>query len=70
MDHMGVWVSDRPLHNDPGGDALLKITFHGTEQDLTTYEWIQEGKIYREWLVPAQLLNEQAGVEIIEIAST
>jgi len=30
------------------------------EQTIADYEWIEDGKTYREWLVPARLINEQA----------
>jgi len=26
---------------------------------LATFEWVEEGKPYREWLVPAALLNDR-----------
>jgi hypothetical protein len=27
------------------------------EEDISDLEWVEEGKPYREWLVPAALLN-------------
>ena len=53
----GVWLSDRPLDDLDciDGDTLLKIEI--PEALLTEFEWIEEGKHYREWLVPAELVN-------------
>jgi hypothetical protein len=58
----GVWVSDRPLDSNEGaeGDTLLKIAAGFTEAELADFEWIEEGKGYREWLVDAALLNAKA----------
>src|SRR5262249_21233968 len=52
----GVWVSDRPLYNTEGasGDTLLQIKI--AEEIVAPYEWLREGKPYREWLVPAAVL--------------
>ncbi|MGZ4588558.1 MAG: hypothetical protein ACXVX9_12240 [Mycobacteriaceae bacterium] len=30
------------------------------------YEWVEEGKLYREWLVPAEILNEHGRVVHVE----
>jgi len=53
----GVWLSDRPLDAADciDGDTLLKIDI--SEDLLVDYEWIEEGTHYREWLVPAELVN-------------
>ena len=59
----GVWVSDRPLDNSEGasGEALLQIEIG--EDQLATFEWVKSGKTYREWLVPAAVLNEAGWVK-------
>jgi hypothetical protein len=44
---------------------LLKISLHATEEELADYEWIEEGKIYREWLLPAELLNSSSTIEMV-----
>ena len=48
--HSGVWLSDRPLEADEGalGNALLT-----GDQVISPFEWIEEGKAYRGWLIPA-----------------
>jgi hypothetical protein len=57
-----VWVSDRPLDESEGARSchLLVLRLNFTEAELADYEWVEEGKGYREWLVPAALLNARA----------
>ncbi|MBR0914888.1 hypothetical protein [Bradyrhizobium japonicum] len=60
-EHSGVWLSNVPLDVNEGapGDTLLRLEL--PEQIIASYEWIEKGKPYREWLIPAQLINEKAG---------
>ncbi len=60
----GVWLSNVPLDGNEGakGDTLLQVYL--SEQVIADYEWIEDGKPYREWLVPAQLANQQAKVSV------
>jgi len=53
----GVWLSDIPLDANEGakGDTLLSVEI--PEDDVLFYEWVEEGKPYREFLVPADLVN-------------
>ena len=53
----GLWLSDRPLdvNEGAGGDTLLSVEI--PEGDVLFYEWVEEGKPYREFLVPADLVN-------------
>jgi len=62
----GVWVSDRPLDNNEGasGETLLQIEI--AEEVLTPYEWVEEGKPYREWLIPAEVLNGFGKVKLAD----
>ena len=55
-EHKGVWVSDVRLTDAPG-NTTLEVTLSVEEKALAAFEWIEEGKGYREWLVPARLLN-------------
>jgi hypothetical protein len=59
-EHSGVWLSNVPLDGNEGakGDALLRLEL--PEKDITDFEWIEDGKPYREWLIPAALVNEKA----------
>jgi hypothetical protein len=65
----GVWVSDRPLDENEGarGNALIRIELAKEECEIAKFEWIEDGKGYREWLMPADLINEFGAVEIQEI---
>ena len=66
--HRGVWLSNMPLDCNEGawGDILLQIDL--PEQAIADYEWIEEeGKPYREWLVPARLITKQAQTKIIVV---
>ena len=67
--HTGVWLSDKALDINDGvsGDVVLQIAFSAlTEQHLADFEWIEEERSYREWLVPAALINGNATVELID----
>lgn len=55
----GVWVADRPLDGNEGvsgHDVVLCLEI--PEELISQYEW-DEGEVkgYREFLVPAELLN-------------
>jgi hypothetical protein len=56
--YTGVWVSDDPLDMNSGanGDILLAIEI--PEELFKQYEWIEDGKPYREALIPAVELNK------------
>ena len=56
----GVWVSNVPLDENEGakGDMLFSISIPA--KAIRKYEWIEEVKPYREFLVPASVLNSQA----------
>ena len=64
--YSGVWLSNVPLDLGEGaeGDTLLQVEL--PEQAIADYEWIEEGKPYREWLIPAQLINEQAKASVVD----
>jgi hypothetical protein len=59
----GVWLSSRPL--DTGDDALLMVRLALPEQQLARWEWTAEGRSYREWLIPAQLINGVMTVALV-----
>lgn len=63
----GVWLSDRILDENEGagGDAILEVTSNIDSGTLSFYEWKEEGKSYREWLVPAELLNKQSKIRLM-----
>ena len=56
----GVWFSDRPIDADKGikGKVLLRVVLPIGKCELRQYEWIEVGKPYREWQLPASLVNK------------
>ena len=52
-----MWVSDEPLTVNEGapGDTLVVLDI--PESVVANYEWIEEGRGFREFLVPAEVLN-------------
>jgi hypothetical protein len=66
--YTGVWFSSTPLDVNEGilGDTVLCLSLDLNEADLAQYEWVEEGKGYREWLMPAALVNINGEVAIME----
>ncbi|SRR5260221_2744740 len=62
----GVFLSDIPLEGNEGtkGRQLLEITLP-LGCDISEYELIEEGKTYREWCVPAEIINRNATVRLL-----
>ena len=62
----GVWLSNMPLDANEGakGDTLLLVDLELSEPDIADFEWVEEMKGYREWLIPAQLINENASIRV------
>jgi len=63
----GVFLSNVPLDFNEGakGDDLLAVEVPD-DLDLDNFELVQEGAPYREWCVPADLLNTQCAVRLEE----
>jgi hypothetical protein len=55
----GVFVSDRPVDCNEGakGDVLLRIELAQSESEIVDCEIVEDGKPWREWILPAELLN-------------
>lgn len=53
----GVWFSDYPLTANEGawGDTTLAIEID--EEAVAEFELIEEGKHFREWCIPAEIVN-------------
>lgn len=67
-EHSGVWLSNVPLDENEGafGDVLLEITVSLTEAEVSEYEWVEEGKGYREFQIPAELINPTMQIRVVE----
>jgi hypothetical protein len=52
----GVWLSDRPLDANEGADGDNVLFVEIPDDAVAEYEWIQDIG-YREFLVPAELVN-------------
>ncbi len=66
--YSGVWLSNVPLDANEGafGDTLLGVELEMAEEELRQYEWIEEGKGFREFLIPAAIINAKAKVRVVE----
>lgn len=55
--HGGVWLRDRILDTNEGvaGEDVLDLEI--PEEIVAPFEWIEEDKGYREFLVPAEIVN-------------
>ena len=53
----GVWVSAEPLDDHPSPEAR-HFEIEVGDLNLEPFEWVEEGKPYREFLVPAEVLNQ------------
>jgi hypothetical protein len=62
VEFSGVWVADRPLDDNEGADGDVVLVVDIGEASIAEYEVIEEGKPYREWCVPADVLNEHGFV--------
>lgn len=67
-EHSGVWLSNVPLDENEGaiGDALLSLEID--EARIASFEWLEVGKPYREWLVPAAVINSESSSLTLEVA--
>ena len=53
----GVWLSDVPLDPSEGADGDDVLVVEMPENVVEEYEWVEEGKTYREFLIPAEVVN-------------
>jgi hypothetical protein len=67
--YAGVWFSDMPLDVNEGakGDTLVRVTLDLSGEELLKYQWIEEGKLYREWLIPAVVVRKALrNIDVVE----
>lgn len=55
--HRGVWVADRSLDENESAEGDVVLVVEAPERAVVPFEWIEEGKTYREFLIPAGELN-------------
>jgi hypothetical protein len=65
--HQGVWLSDAPLDSNEGAKGGVVLVVEIPARVIRHFEWIEEEKPYREWLVPAKILNTHGRVSIHEL---
>ena len=53
----GVFFSDLVLDENEGICSQAYFLLEIPDQHLASYEWVEEGKAYREWFIPATLAN-------------
>ena len=53
----GVFFSDLVLDENEGICSEAYLVLDIPDEHLTSYEWMEEGKGYREWCIPAALAN-------------
>jgi hypothetical protein len=67
-EHTGVWLYNFPV--SPWdlsylGPTLLMVTLRLSEADIEQFEWVEEFKPHRGWLIPAQMINANSTVEML-----
>jgi hypothetical protein len=65
-EHTGVWLSDRPNDQEMAAMDGILLVVEVPALLVEPPEWIEEGKEYREFLVPAALLNSHGTVAIAD----
>jgi hypothetical protein len=63
--HRGVWVSDHILDENEGarGDTVIEISIPPGK--IRAHKWDEAGKPYREWLIPAAIVNTYGTLRIV-----
>lgn len=56
--YTGVWLADQPLDENEGANGSEVFVIEIPEAVMLDYEWVEEGKPYREFLAPASLVNQ------------
>jgi hypothetical protein len=52
------------------GNALLRVELNIGDQQISRFEWIEEGKPNREWLKPARLINKLGNTVVVELGTS
>jgi hypothetical protein len=68
--YTGVWITDDPEKSYGGGHAhpvVLEIKLRLDAKTLANYEWVDEGGAYREWCIPAAILNKHSTIALSKV---
>lgn len=58
----GAWISDVPLDANEGAHRARLLGAEIPEHRLLDYEIVEEGKRYREFCVPSEILNQYSWI--------
>jgi hypothetical protein len=64
--YKGVWLADNKRAIGPFGDTMLEVIINLDPSKLKDYEWEEESKGFREYLIPAAVVNANSTVKIID----
>ena len=62
----GVWLSDRPLDINEGAKGDTTLALDIPIHVFVEFEWMEEGKPYRESLIPATIVNRYGPPEVYD----
>lgn len=65
-EYSGVWLSNVPLDINEGAVGDVVLTVEIPEEVVAEHEWVEDGKGYREFLVPAEVVNRYGPPEVFE----
>ena len=64
--HKGVWLSDRPLSFFEGAKGVGLLSLEIPDDVLAEYEWVEDEKPYREFLIPSEIVNSYGPPEPVD----
>lgn len=64
--YRGVWLSDRPLYVGDGVDGPDLLVVDIPEGVVADYEWEEDMKPHREYLVPANIVNSYPVERVVD----
>jgi hypothetical protein len=63
----GVRLSQKgPDKDRPGVETFLEVDTNLSESELSAYEWIEEGREFREFFVPALIVNSRSSIRMAD----
>jgi hypothetical protein len=66
-EHEGVWLSDCPLDENEGAEGPVLFSIKMSVSEVRPFEWVEDGKGYREFLVPAALVNSHGAPRVEKV---